>query len=382
VVGSANALIGGWGNAGGGITYFLMPMIYDSLKDDQGLTSPQAWRVAMIVPFILIVATFLGMIFFCQDTPTGKWSERHSATRHLLETHGVQTSVLDGRTPPGHNSEPSSGTATPHNTDEKKYGEPVSKPDVERGSIRNSVSGSVRKEAKMSQDEMIATARGEIVVAPSFKEACNVFFSLQTAFHACTYICSFGGELAINSYLASYYLRNFPELGQTHAGQWASMFGLLNVFTRPLGGIISDLLYRKTHSLWAKKAWILFVGITSGAFNIAIGLTDPQDQATMFGLIAGMAFFLEAGNGANFGLIPHVHPHANGIISGFTGAAGNLGGVIVSSSMHPFRPQRRSRRRARCPEIIGTLILTVVYSSPSFSASTGVPTRKAFGFWV
>lgn len=130
--------------------------------------------------------------------------------------------------------------------------------------------------------------------------------------------------------MASYYLRNFPELGQTKAGQWASMFGLLNVFSRPLGGIISDLLYRKTHSLWVKKAWIIFVGVVSGAFNIAIGLTDPHDQSTMFGLIAGMAFFLEAGNGANFGLIPHVHPHANGLISGFTGAAGNLGGVIFA----------------------------------------------------
>lgn len=32
VVGSSNALIGGWGNAGGGITYFLMPLIYDSEK--------------------------------------------------------------------------------------------------------------------------------------------------------------------------------------------------------------------------------------------------------------------------------------------------------------------------------------------------------------
>lgn len=30
VVGTANALIGGWGNSGGGITYFLMPVIYDS----------------------------------------------------------------------------------------------------------------------------------------------------------------------------------------------------------------------------------------------------------------------------------------------------------------------------------------------------------------
>lgn len=50
----------------------------------------------------------------------------------------------------------------------------------------------------------------------------------------------------------------------------------------------------------------------------------------MMGLIAGMAFFLEAGNGANFALVPHVHPHANGIISGVTGACGNLGGIVFA----------------------------------------------------
>ncbi|ETN45069.1 uncharacterized protein HMPREF1541_09945 [Cyphellophora europaea CBS 101466] len=334
VVGSANALIGGWGNAGGGITYFLMPLIYDSLKEDSGLTSPQAWRVAFIVPFILITATCLGMFFFCQDTPTGKWSERHNAAKHLLAAHGVQTSVLDaGSRPVDASTDPSptpSGVATPRNDEKRTDGYPETKRDIERGSVHGSITASVAKEAHMSEEEMIATARGEIVVAPTFKEACKVFFSLQTAFHACTYVCSFGGELAINSYLASYYLRNFPHLGQTNAGRWASMFGLLNVVTRPLGGIISDLLYARTHSLWAKKAWIVFVGVISGAFNIAIGLTDPRNESMMFGLIAGMAFFLEAGNGANFGLIPHVHPHANGIISGFTGAAGNLGGVIFA----------------------------------------------------
>ena len=48
------------------------------------------------------------------------------------------------------------------------------------------------------------------------------------------------------------------------------------------------------------------------------------------GLIAGMAFFLEAGNGVNYALVPHVHPFANGVISGLTGAAGNLGGIVFS----------------------------------------------------
>lgn len=101
--------------------------------------------------------------------------------------------------------------------------------------------------------------------------------------------------------------------------------------TRPLGGIISDLLYKHVSTnLWLKKAWILFVGIIAGAFLIAIGLLNPQNETTMFGLIAGMAFFLEAGNGANFALVPHVHPHANGVLSGTVGAMGNFGGVIFA----------------------------------------------------
>jgi NNP family nitrate/nitrite transporter-like MFS transporter len=48
-------------------------------------------------------------------------------------------------------------------------------------------------EAHMSKDEMEAVAQGEIVVAPTGKEMMKVIFSLQTAFHCCTYICSFGG---------------------------------------------------------------------------------------------------------------------------------------------------------------------------------------------
>lgn len=129
----------------------------------------------------------------------------------------------------------------------------------------------------------------------------------------------------------AYYLRNFPYLGQTGSGRWAAMFGLLNVVTRPLGGVVSDLLYKYTHgSLWAKKFNIVFVGVMSGVFLVAIGLTDPHNEAMMFGLIAGMAVFLESGNGANFGLVPHVHPHANGLLSGIVGATGNAGGVVYS----------------------------------------------------
>lgn len=34
----------------------------------------------------------------------------------------------------------------------------------------------------------------------------------------------------------------------------------------------------------------------------------------MFGLVTGLAFFEEAGNGACFALVPHVRPTSNGIL--------------------------------------------------------------------
>lgn len=66
-VGTSNSLIGGWENSGGGLTYFLMSQIEDSLRPDQGLTFSQAWRVMFVVPFILIIANARGMWFLRDD---------------------------------------------------------------------------------------------------------------------------------------------------------------------------------------------------------------------------------------------------------------------------------------------------------------------------
>lgn len=69
----------------------------------------------------------------------------------------------------------------------------------------------------------------------------------------------------------------------------------------------------------------------AGVFLLAIGLTDSHHLGTMVGLICiGFAFFDEGANGLNFALVPHVHPFANGIVSGVTGASGNFGGIIFA----------------------------------------------------
>jgi NNP family nitrate/nitrite transporter-like MFS transporter len=327
VVGSANALTGGWGNAGGGITYFVMPAIFDSLVTKQHLKPHVAWRVAFIFPFILITTIALALLLVCQDTPTGKWADRQMAVQQNLLSHGVQAvgnASVGGMVdvPGAITDHKSTGATAPTSGDEKRIDE-----ESNVACAKHSVS---EHEAKMGEQQMLDIARGDVVVKPSFKVAMFVIFTPQTAMVALPYFCSFGAELAINSILGSYYLKNFPGLGQTGTGRWAAMIGILNVVFRPAGGFVSDLSYRKTGSVWSKKIWLHSLAIICGAFQIAIGLLDSTSHATMFGLMAGMAFFLEAGNGANFSLVPHIHPFANGIISGVTGATGNLGGIVFA----------------------------------------------------
>ncbi|CBX97183.1 hypothetical protein IAQ61_007405 [Plenodomus lingam] len=308
IVGTANALVGGWGNSGGGITYFVMPAIYDSLKNDQGLSSHVSWRVSFIVPFILITAVATGLLLLTEDTPTGNWSDRAAAVAPTQYTHSHVVATTGGL------MDKPSASGSISSADEKKRS--PSSVDIESGS------GDVH---------VVEEFQHEVVVKPTFKECVKVMCSIQTIMLCAGYFCSFGGELAINSILGAYYLKNFPYLGQTTSGRWAAMFGLLNVVTRPLGGFIGDLIYKATNkNLWAKKFWIHFVGVMSGIFLIVIGKLNPHKLDEMIGLIAVMAIFLEAGNGANFALVPHIHPHANGVLSGIVGATGNFGGIIFA----------------------------------------------------
>jgi NNP family nitrate/nitrite transporter-like MFS transporter len=299
-----------------------MPAIFDSLVHKQGLTPHVAWRVSFVVPFILITVTGIGMLFLTEDTPTGSWADRgkpiaaasHSSTI-VSTTGGLQDSLA-------------APTGSISFYDDK-----------------NVVTNSADIESGTGEVRILDEVQHEVIQKPSFKEAAKVAFSLQTLMLCCGYVCSFGGELAINSILGTYYLKNFPYLGQTTSGRWAAMFGLLNVISRPAGGFIGDLIYKWTNgNLWAKKFWIHFVGVVAGVLLIIIGKLDPHNQDTMFGLIAVMAIFLEAGNGANFALVPHIHPHANG--KSFFPLSFDT--RADRSQRYPLRSRRRVGQPRRC----------------------------------
>ena len=68
VVGTANAVTAGWGNLGGGVTQWLMPLLFGTIAGF-GTDKFLSWRLAMIVPGALMLATGFLYYFFTEDTP-------------------------------------------------------------------------------------------------------------------------------------------------------------------------------------------------------------------------------------------------------------------------------------------------------------------------
>lgn len=74
IKGTANAVAGGWGNLGGGITQLAMPLIMAAIVGF-GYTKPEAWRLAMIFPGVLMLIMAFIYYRFTQDTPSGNYRE-------------------------------------------------------------------------------------------------------------------------------------------------------------------------------------------------------------------------------------------------------------------------------------------------------------------
>ena len=295
VVGTANSLAAGFGNAGSGATYFIMPAILNSLVDRQGLTEHVAWRVAFVVPFILITATAVVMILTCPDTPTGKWSARsRDVQRHLDMRDTFFSTAATG--------------------DKKGNASSIDSGGLANDTIKlNSHTGQGRYvDAQTQEDDLLTAASWELVEKPTLQSSVKAVGTLSTLTLVVVYFCSFGTELCVTSVLGAYYAKNFPDLGQAGSGNWAALFGCLNAVFRPAGGIVSDVIYRNTQSLWGKKILVHFFGMIMGIFLLLIGLFDSHSMPMMIGLMTGLAFFEEAGNGACFALVPHVRPTSNG----------------------------------------------------------------------
>jgi NNP family nitrate/nitrite transporter-like MFS transporter len=80
VVGTANAATGGWGNAGGGVTQAVMPLILAAIVS-LGVQQHYGWRLAMIVPGLMMIAMAVVYYRFGQDSPLGNLQGAKAAVK-------------------------------------------------------------------------------------------------------------------------------------------------------------------------------------------------------------------------------------------------------------------------------------------------------------
>jgi len=250
LVGTANAIAGGWGNLGGGVTQLVMPRVEEAIAHHQyGFL---AWRWAYFVPGAMHVTIALLIILFAQDLPDGNFRD-------------------------------------------------------------------VKREGKKVE------AKGE-----TWKAIWCAAKNYRTWILMSSYGFSFGIELTADNVLAAYFGDHF-NLVPTRAGDIAAVFGLMNVFSRPLGGILSDYLGR-TVGMRGRLWWLFLCQMSGAVLCVILGIGPVQAKLShTIGVVIVFSFFIEAACGATYGVVPFVTQRGLGIVCGMVGAGGNAGSAIAQA---------------------------------------------------
>ncbi|NGY03405.1 MFS transporter [Solimonas terrae] len=247
VVGTANAATAGWGNAGGGVTQTLMPIILTAILGF-GVGNALGWRIAMLVPGIAMLIVAWLYWKYTQDCPEGNYKD--------LRAKGVE---------------------------------------IESGK------------------------NGGWAV---FKAA-STNYRVWMLF--VTYGCCFGIELFVHGVAASYYVDKF-HLDIEQAGLAAGSFGLLALFARAVGGIVSDRVAR-IRGLDARTLLLFVLMLGEGIGLLWFSTTQTVTMAVIamisFGLCTHMAC------GSTYALVPFIDRKSLGGVAGIIGAGGNVGAVAA-----------------------------------------------------
>ncbi|KAJ3117580.1 High-affinity nitrate transporter 2.1 [Nowakowskiella sp. JEL0407] len=272
IVGTANAIAGGWGNMGAGATYLLMPQIFAMFKAF-GLENGVAWRVSLVVPVCLCLLVASLCWIFGDDKPPADFI-----------TSGPLTVV-----------------------DNEQNSKLLSE------SEQKEALGHVQGGGSSAQKHSVFYIMGKCLIDP------NIIIL------AVGYACSFGVELSVDSVIGDYFIKTF-HLNQQIGGLFGALFGLMNIFSRASGGIISDLAAAK-YGLRGRYTWSICLFLVSSASLIWFSFCDKIETAIVALIL--FSYCCQAGCRATFGIVPFVGEYM-GTASGLIGAGGNIGGALFN----------------------------------------------------
>jgi MFS transporter, NNP family, nitrate/nitrite transporter len=136
-----------------------------------------------------------------------------------------------------------------------------------------------------------------------------------------TYLTNFGSQIAVISILPIWFEQTFG-LNSVTASLVAAAYPVLNLVSRPSGGLMSD------HA--GSRKWTL-TGLTMGMGigYLLMGKLEAHSHLTAaIGVTMLCAYFVQAGAGATFSMVPLIRKPVTGQIAGSVGAYGNVGGVV------------------------------------------------------
>lgn len=142
----------------------------------------------------------------------------------------------------------------------------------------------------------------------------------QVALLELTYIVNFGSELAVVSMLPAFFELTFG-LSKQAAGAIAASYAFMNLMSRPGGGLISD-------KMGSRKMTMSVLSLCMGiGYLMMSSVTGAWWLPAAVLLTMVCSFFVQAGEGSTFAMVPLVKRRITGQVAGNVGAYGNVGAV-------------------------------------------------------
>ncbi|RDI70547.1 MFS transporter [Halopelagius longus] len=185
-------------------------------------------------------------------------------------------------------------------------------------------------EAAATEERRQATAE-----SATLKQWVHTATRYGTVALALAYVMSFGLELSMNGWLATYYREAFDTNNLVLASTFAATFSVAAGLLRPIGGYVSDYLAREEKNILPvfegryREQWtfvaLSFIVVAMGVMTLA-GLSGDVLIAVAAGFLVGMSCaFAE---GAIFAQVPAMFPNSSGAVAGVVGGVGTVGGIV------------------------------------------------------
>ncbi len=139
------------------------------------------------------------------------------------------------------------------------------------------------------------------------------------------YGCCFGLELTLDNVAVLYFVDYF-HLDLYLAGMAAGAFGMMNLFARSLGGLVSDR-FAARWGFAGRSRWLFLTILGEGLALLIFSQMGQVGLAIASLLLVGL--FVKMSNGAVYAVVPFINKKALGSVAGIVGAGGNLGAVAA-----------------------------------------------------